>query len=93
MKGGARYEDQRANRLGGWDGEALRVVHRLSHQGRDRRGSNRQEIIEAAWVGALMDGGPGLAHMVLVLKALEEFQAKRRNLFYCFVFNPLENPT
>ena len=55
-------------------------------------GATEQEIIEAAWVGALMDGGPGLAHMVLVLKALEEFQAKRRNLFYCFVFNPLENP-
>jgi len=75
-KGGARHEDQRADRPGGADGEALRVVHCLLRQRRDRRGGNRQEIIEAAWVGALMDSGPGLAHMVPVLKAAEESGAK-----------------
>jgi AhpD family alkylhydroperoxidase len=39
-------------------------------------GATREEILEAAWVAVLMDGGPGIAHMVPVLKALKDFTGK-----------------
>ncbi|HEW63767.1 carboxymuconolactone decarboxylase family protein [Fervidicoccus fontis] len=33
-------------------------------------GASREEILEAAWVAVLMDGGPSLAHLEYVIKAL-----------------------
>jgi AhpD family alkylhydroperoxidase len=36
-------------------------------------GASRDEILEAAWVAVMMDGTPGLAHLVPVLQALEDF--------------------
>ncbi|MGC8497615.1 MAG: carboxymuconolactone decarboxylase family protein [Thermoplasmata archaeon] len=39
-------------------------------------GATKQEIFEAAWVGALMDGGPGIAHMFPVIRAVEELGVK-----------------
>jgi len=33
-----------------------------------------EEIIEAAYVGVLMGGGPAMAHMQYVLKAIEELK-------------------
>ena len=42
-------------------------------KGARNAGATAQEILEAAWVGVLMDGGPGLAHIFPVIKALEEF--------------------
>jgi len=41
-----------------------------------KAGASREEILEAAWVAVLMDGGPGLAHLVPVLKALNELSRK-----------------
>ncbi|HEU97929.1 MAG TPA: carboxymuconolactone decarboxylase family protein [Fervidicoccus fontis] len=41
-----------------------------------KAGATREEILEAAWVAVLMDGGPGLSHFVPVLKALKELQGK-----------------
>lgn len=37
-------------------------------------GANDQEILESAWVGVLMGGGPALMYAQGVLKALEEFK-------------------
>lgn len=39
-------------------------------------GATKQEIYEAAWIGVLMDGGPGLSYMYSVIKAVEELYAK-----------------
>lgn len=36
-------------------------------------GATRDEILEAAWVAVMMDGTPGLAHLVRVLQAMEDF--------------------
>ena len=36
-------------------------------------GATNEEILEAAWVGALMGGGPSLMYAQGVLKALEDF--------------------
>lgn len=41
-----------------------------------KAGATEEEILEAAWVAVLMDGGPGLAHLVPVLKALKELPGK-----------------
>jgi len=40
-------------------------------------GSTRDEILGAAWVAALMGGGPALMYMQLVIKALEDFEEKK----------------
>ncbi len=40
-------------------------------------GATPEEIREAAWVAVLMGGGPQLAYMQLVEKALEEFAGKK----------------
>ncbi|MEM0021771.1 MAG: carboxymuconolactone decarboxylase family protein [Fervidicoccaceae archaeon] len=40
-------------------------------------GATREEVLEAAWVAVLMDGGPGLAHLVPVLKALNDFAKQK----------------
>jgi AhpD family alkylhydroperoxidase len=45
-------------------------------KGASDAGANREEILEAAWVGALMDGGPGIAHMFPVLRSLDELKIK-----------------
>ena len=37
------------------------------------QGASREEILEAASVAVLMQGGPGLAHVAEVMKALEAF--------------------
>jgi len=37
-------------------------------------GASKQEIIEAAWVAVMMDGGPALMYAQRVLEALEEFE-------------------
>ena len=39
-------------------------------------GATTEEIMEAASVAILMAGGPGLAHVVEVMKAIEAFTAK-----------------
>ena len=36
-------------------------------------GANKQEILEAAWVAVMMGGGPALAYIQCVIKALEDF--------------------
>lgn len=36
-------------------------------------GATKEEIMETAWTAVVMGGGPTLAHMVLVKKALKEF--------------------
>jgi len=36
-------------------------------------GATKEEVMETAWTAVVMGGGPALAHMVLVKKALEEF--------------------
>lgn len=41
-----------------------------------KAGATQEEILEAAWVAVLMDGGPGLAHLVPVIRALEELSGK-----------------
>ncbi|MCD6488736.1 MAG: carboxymuconolactone decarboxylase family protein [Desulfurococcales archaeon] len=40
-------------------------------------GASPNEIREASWVAVVMAGGPALAHMQLVEKALEEFSSKK----------------
>jgi len=42
-----------------------------------KAGATPEEIREAAWVAVLMGGGPQLAYMQLVEKALEEFAKKQ----------------
>jgi AhpD family alkylhydroperoxidase len=37
-------------------------------------GASKQEIIEAAWVAVMMDGGPALMYAQRVVEALEEFE-------------------
>jgi len=37
-------------------------------------GATKEEILEACWIGVKMDGGSGLAHIIPVLKAIEEFK-------------------
>jgi len=37
------------------------------------QGASRQEIMEAASVAVLMQGGPGMAHVAEVMKALDAF--------------------
>ena len=37
------------------------------------QGASREEILEAASVAVLMQGGPGMAHVIEVMKALEAF--------------------
>ena len=39
-------------------------------------GATTEEIVEAASVAILMAGGPGMAHVVEVLKCIEEFEGK-----------------
>jgi AhpD family alkylhydroperoxidase len=39
-------------------------------------GASTEEIVEAASVAIIMAGGPGMAHVVEVLKCLEEFEGK-----------------
>jgi AhpD family alkylhydroperoxidase len=39
-------------------------------------GATPEEIVEAASVAILMSGGPGMAHVVEVLKCIEEFSAE-----------------
>jgi AhpD family alkylhydroperoxidase len=36
-------------------------------------GATPDEVLEAAFVAVLMDGGPALSHLGLVMKAIEEF--------------------
>ncbi len=42
-----------------------------------KAGATRQEILESAWVGVLMGGGPALMYAQGVLKALDDFKAKK----------------
>jgi AhpD family alkylhydroperoxidase len=39
-------------------------------------GATRDEILEAAFMAVLLDGGPAYAHLGLVLEALDEFGPK-----------------
>ncbi len=41
------------------------------------QGATKEEIMEAASVAVLMSGGPGMAHVVEVMKALEEFSEEK----------------
>ena len=41
-----------------------------------KHGAAPDEIMEAASVSVLMSGGPGMAHVAEVMKAIEEFQQK-----------------
>ncbi len=36
-------------------------------------GASKEEILEAAWVAALMGGGPAVVHCQYVVEALEDF--------------------
>lgn len=36
-------------------------------------GAKPEEIVEAAWIAVLMDGGPSLMYLIPVVKSLEEF--------------------
>ena len=40
-------------------------------------GASREEILEAASVAVLMQGGPGMAHVIEVMKALEAFAGEK----------------
>ena len=39
-------------------------------------GAKPEEIIEAGWVAALMDGGPGLMYMIPLVKFVDELSKK-----------------
>ena len=39
-------------------------------------GAKPEEIIEAGWVGALMDGGPGAMYMIPLVKFVDELSKK-----------------
>ncbi|MCP4716393.1 MAG: carboxymuconolactone decarboxylase family protein [Deltaproteobacteria bacterium] len=43
-------------------------------QGALGMGATREEILEAASVSILMSGGPGMAHVMEVMKALDAFE-------------------
>ncbi len=43
-----------------------------------RQGATPQEVLEAASVAVLMSGGPGMAHVMEVFKALDAFQKSER---------------
>ena len=40
-------------------------------------GATKEEIMEAASVAVLMGGGPGMAHVIEVMKAIEAFTDKK----------------
>jgi len=40
-------------------------------------GATKEEIIEAASVAVMMAGGPGMAHVIEVMKAIEAFTEKK----------------
>ena len=40
-------------------------------------GATAEEVLEAASVAVLMSGGPGMAHLMEVMKALEAFDEKK----------------
>ena len=40
-------------------------------------GATAEEVLEAASVAVLMSGGPGMAHVMEVMKALEAFDEKK----------------
>ena len=42
-------------------------------------GATEDEIMEAATVAILMGGGPGMAHVIEVMKAIEAFSGKEKN--------------
>jgi len=42
-------------------------------QGALHMGATKEEVLEAASVAVVMGGGPGLAHVIEVMKALEAF--------------------
>jgi AhpD family alkylhydroperoxidase len=55
---------------------ALRCVPCINAHtlGAFKQGASTDEIMEAASVAVLMSGGPGMAHVVEVMKAVEGFQ-------------------
>ena len=57
---------------------ALRCVPCINAHtlGAIKQGASPEEIMEAASVAVLMSGGPGMAHVVEVMKTIEGFSAR-----------------
>ena len=48
------------------------------HGCKEKMGATENEIMEAATVAILMGGGPGIAHVIEVMKAIEAFSGKAK---------------
>ena len=75
--GGARRQDQRADRDRHFGRGPLRRLHRLPRQGGGRRGATREEILETLGMAIYMGAGPSAMYASHALGAYTQFAAAK----------------